>query len=424
MENQTVKSSGTYLGGAYLICVVLFFTSFIGITYGFGIYLFPAIATEMIGDLRFTYGQMGVTTGLAQVGFIVFALISGVLTSVFGALRMIKVAIALFVSVLLLLIIADNFLLVSICLILMAGVAASLWTLMIGVCKEYIDVKYRARALGLISSGTAYGVFVNSLLIAYLLPGYGWRSLWIATFSISAVICVGAFILLARLEKRDNKKSPPESIPDEDSPDEDSPDEDRLWMRIKTFPIATATPVLIITFLSGLACLPFQTYLSSFLVDERGIGIEETAIAWRLIGITGMVSGFAMGWLADRITVRWALVMLCPVLLLSTILLLYFDGGRFDLYVISVLFGVAFYSIFGLVPAYISIVFNAGVVPLVAALANVSLGLGAAFGNALGGWLREEYGSFQWIYIVILVAAVVSIAISVLMNGETKGVTR
>ena len=75
---------------------------------------------------------------------------------------------------------------------------------------------------------------------------------------------------------------------------------------------------MLMMFLNGLSCMPFQTYLSSLLVGEHGLNIEQSASAWRLIGFVGMFGGFLIGWVADRITVRWTLLIVYLLLGQST----------------------------------------------------------------------------------------------------------
>ena len=65
------------------------------------------------------------------------------------------------------------FLLVSFLLVIMGGCVASVWVPMVEVSQRYIPDSYQGRALGLMSSGTSYGVFINSLLLAFLMDTYG-----------------------------------------------------------------------------------------------------------------------------------------------------------------------------------------------------------------------------------------------------------
>ena len=188
------------LSGARLYSAVTLFTAFIASTYGFGIYLFPAIAPAMIQDIQFTYSEMGLTTGITQAGFLIFALVSGLLTSYLGSFRIIMASIFLCALSLLGLIWADSFKIISILLIVMGGCTASVWVPMVEVCQKYISTNHQGKVLGLVSSGTSYGVFINSLLIAFLLDEFGWRSLWLATFMIVACICICAVFVFRSME--------------------------------------------------------------------------------------------------------------------------------------------------------------------------------------------------------------------------------
>ena len=186
----------TELSRLFLITLVVIFTSIIAATYGFGIYLFPAIAPEMIKDLKFSYAEMGITTGIAQAGFLLFALISGFLASVLSGFFIIKVSIIVCGISLVGLAFSQDFFTASIFLILLGGCAASVWIPMVEISQKYIPSHYQGRALGLMSSGTSYGVFVNSIIIVYLLDRFGWRGLWIFAFSTILLIFTVAYICL------------------------------------------------------------------------------------------------------------------------------------------------------------------------------------------------------------------------------------
>lgn len=60
--------TGTRLGPAFL---TILFTGYIAATYGFGVYLFPALMPDMIADYAIGYGGAGTIASLTQVGFLV-----------------------------------------------------------------------------------------------------------------------------------------------------------------------------------------------------------------------------------------------------------------------------------------------------------------------------------------------------------------
>ncbi|WP_332671134.1 hypothetical protein [Aromatoleum sp.] len=47
---------------------VLLFTGFVASTYGFGVYLFPAMVESIRQEIPFSYGTMGTVSGLVQAG--------------------------------------------------------------------------------------------------------------------------------------------------------------------------------------------------------------------------------------------------------------------------------------------------------------------------------------------------------------------
>lgn len=47
--------------------IALLFTAFIASTYGFGMYLFPAIVETVRVDIQFSYATMGTVSGFARL---------------------------------------------------------------------------------------------------------------------------------------------------------------------------------------------------------------------------------------------------------------------------------------------------------------------------------------------------------------------
>ncbi len=161
--------------------------------------------------------------------------------------------------------------------------------------------------------------------------------------------------------------------------------------------------VPLMMFLSGIACMPTQNYLVALVRDELDYGVAAAANIWKTIGFIGMFGGFLMGVVADRITVRWALVMSYGLLSLSLLCFLHHPGLTV-IYAGAAIFGLAFNAIFGLLPAYVSLVFPRHLTAAIFGLGNVMLGLGAMAGNFLGGFIKDGTGSFHLVYLGALVA--------------------
>lgn len=398
------------LSGILFFATLASFTAFIGVTYGFGVYLFPALAPEMMKDIEFTYRDMGFATGLAQVGFLCCALLSGLLTKRYGGFTIIRISLLTCLFSLAGIAMTDSFLVISLMLVLLGGSAAAVWTPMAELSQRFFASRHQGKSLGLMSSGTAYGVFVNSLVITIVFQTYGWRAIWLISCGLVLLLCAGAFILLSKLERL---KQPQTSQATTQTVTKTT-----VFMHIKSLPIAKTSVILILMLLNGFACIPFQTYLSSFLVDEHMFSLQNSAEAWRLIGLIGMVSGFGMGALGDWITIRWSLLITYGALALATAMLLLDQVDIFHLYVIASAFGLAFYAIFGLLPAYISHNYEGNKASIVFGFGNITLGLGGIIGNATGGLIKQETGSFSGLYSLILIVTYLSIVLCFWLRPE------
>lgn len=69
------------------VVITVVFTSFISVTYGFGVYLFAALMPEMRATLTFDYAFAGAVAGYAQIGYLSSSLAIGFLAPLIGPAR-------------------------------------------------------------------------------------------------------------------------------------------------------------------------------------------------------------------------------------------------------------------------------------------------------------------------------------------------
>lgn len=396
--------------------VTLLFTAFIASAYGFGIYLFATLAAEMRADLNLDYSTVGLATGVAQGGFLAASLLSGMLAPRLGLLRTILGAVAVTaVSLLLMsrLPVQDPVITLTALLTIMGAGAAAVWVPMVAVAQQVIPMRHRAKALGLMSSGTAYGVFVNGLIIPPLMASGAvgaWRSVWLSV-GIAAVALLALGIW--RLRGLRITASAPLTVHQDATASR--------WQMLAR----PLTLLLVVTmFLNGLACMPFQTYLAPLLQDDLGQPIEVAGRLWSFIGIAGMGSGFLFGLLADRISIKWAMVATYLVLSAAAALILAVALRGLPVGAATIaaamLFAAAFNAIYGLVPAYISTTFSGTSATLLFGLGNIAIGLGGLIGNVVGGYARDWSGSFALIYGVVALASLLQFALALMTPNERK----
>ncbi len=405
------------LGSPFLtVLIALHLTAFVAATYGFGIYLFSALVPDMRQELGFDYTVVGVITGAGQAGFMLFAIGGAILSHRIGGAMVAIMSAVVCASCLVIIPMFSSIIIIGSLLTVLGGCAASVYVPMVDLVSRSISVSHRGKVLGLISSGTSYGVFLNGLLIPVFLASGNWRGIWVIVGVITFGISVSAYFTLrkAGLIKRqvfskscvkpkpiktDIKKSGVFQIIQGAEP----------WVLIIWF----------ITFLNGFTTLPFQNFLSSYIRDELGFTVALNGQVWTMIGFIGMFSGFALGALSDRIGTRRTMIITYVFLCASSLLLVFrpYEG----LVITSgIIFALAFYPIFGLVPAYIAKNPSKLSGTTIFAVANVTLGVGGIFGNILGGISKTWSGSFIWMYFSIAVLSVILCLLSLLLPNESQ----
>jgi predicted MFS family arabinose efflux permease len=143
--------------------IVVLLTSLVAATYGFGIYLFAQLVPDMQASLGFDFSYVGSITASAQLGFLICALLAVWLTPKIGGGWMIVASGAVCALALLLIPLSNNILVIGALLTLLAGTAATVFVPMVDVVARVTAYRYRGLAMGLVSSGTSYGVAINSL---------------------------------------------------------------------------------------------------------------------------------------------------------------------------------------------------------------------------------------------------------------------
>ncbi len=390
--------------------ITVLFTGFIADTYGFGVYLFSTVIPDMKLTLGFSYTQAGVMISLAQVGFLLAALSSGMLTHRIGAKNLIVLSmLACTVSLWAMAFVTQTWQ-VGTLLVIAGAAAASVWVPMVAVAQDLIPSQHQGKAIGLMSSGTAYGVFVNGWAVPALLPEHGWQSVWLLVAILSTLLVVWGWTRLSR-----HHFAQP-AVSDHAVPLD--PLMPRPSMR-ELVRQPAAILVLAVMLLSGIACMPAQNFLMSYLRDDLGYAVETAGRALSLIGLVGMVGGFVMGALADKITVLRALALTYVLLGIATGLFLH-HTSPYEVYLGAAIFGLAFNAIFGLVPAYISLNFPKSTAAMVFGMANVALGVGSMLGNYFGGAVYDWTQSFSLLYQVSTGVALLLVLLTVFLERLPK----
>ncbi|MEO1108932.1 MAG: MFS transporter [Pseudomonadota bacterium] len=390
------------------ITVAMVFTAYMAVVFGLGLYLFSLLASEMRQTLGFGTQTIGMVTAAAQVTFLIAASLCPVLAKSFGEGRVIVTAVLTAGFVLATVSAVESAASMAILIGSLGACAAFMVIPTVGVISRAVDFQYRSRVNGLVSSGTAYGQFAAGSIAPWLVLDFGWRSVWLVLGLASIVVAIAGFAALRAFASsafsRETASAP--------EPAQQSSSD---------APILNQTNLIVWTLLatSGMACGPWQNYLSSYLGSENNLSISLIGQLWSIVGFLGLFSGFAVGLLADRVGIKSALGGSYMLLGLSAILVaVHSDTGL--LYAAAICFGLSFFAVYGLIPAYITKTVAVEQTTSVFAGANICLGLGTAFGNLVGGYIPELSGSLQHVYICIAFAAAAAALLVTTLPSERR----
>ncbi|MCV3274398.1 MFS transporter [Roseobacter sinensis] len=391
------------------VTVAIVFTAYMAVVFGLGLYLFSLLASEMRQTLGFGTQTIGAVTAAAQIAFLIAAFLCPRLTKYFGEGPVMVSAVIVSGGVLSAVSAVGSATSMAIFVGSLGACAAFMVIPTVGVITRTVDFRYRSRVNGLVSSGTAYGQLAAGSIAPWLVLNAGWRSVWLVLGIASVSVAVAGFVAL--------KTFAPATFSKRIDADQQKMQRDR-----SAVPLFTRTNFLVWGLFAtcGIACGPWQNYLSSFLGDESGFSISLIGRLWSVIGFVGLFSGFAVGMVADRIGIKRTLGSSFALLGGSAILVAIHKDAAL-LYVAAFCFGSSYFAVYGLIPAYISKTVADEQATSVFAGANICLGLGTALANLSSGYIPALSGSLQHVYICVAVVSGCATLLVIALPSESSG---
>lgn len=367
-------------------------------THGFGLFLFGAIVPVLQADYGYSYSYVGLASGTLQIAYMVGALIIGSIGHRFAPRYWLIGATCLCISLLLLLstTVKEEHI-IFIFALLGIGSAIS-WGSAVGVVNELLPKKYHGLVLTISASGGAWGM----LTIGFLMENARAKIDVINFWSIGAVLgLIGLVVILFLLNKPVGDEHSSSAGQDDSQPGEISTPQTRRVAYIS----------IMLAGLLGATAVPFTTYLSSYLVDEVGRSIDVASSIWQVLGFTGAVSGFVIGWLSNRLDKRHIMHLTFAAFAISCLYLAFQPTSSY-VSMVGVGHGVILNPFWGLIAAYIGQFFSPTSTMRLASLGLTAFGLCSAVANwCIGQWAGYG-GEFSTVYTAL---GVLCILMSVLL---------
>ncbi|NWE21894.1 MFS transporter [Pseudomonas sp. P7548] len=365
--------------------LALIFTACNATTHGFSIFLYSALLPQIRQVFELSYSQAALIAALLQLFYMGASIASGIAAAWVSPRNMVRLTMLLSPALLALAVATPWVMPFAACLALVSACAVSNWNAIAALAREVIPATHRSRVLGLASSGAAFAICLNGVLIA-LLQGLSLRQFWL--------ICAGLTLLVTLLTLwalAPHTEQAPRTV--------EAPAFNQVlkqWLRLcLEYPVAMQ--IVLLSGFIGAISGPFLNFLSAFVSDRLHASAAVTGSMWTLIGLGGAIGGLLLGALADRWGALRVLALSIGAFGLAMLGLLWHPSLLLS-WLAAGLFALFYFPSWGLMAAYLSARLNPVQSLQVVSLSMVSYGLASATANGLCGWLLQASGEFAVVH--------------------------
>ncbi|MFQ6592379.1 MULTISPECIES: MFS transporter [Pseudomonas] len=378
-------STTTFSSRRSIGLLALVFTACNATTHGFSIFLYSALLPQIRELFELSYSQAALIAALLQLFYMGASIASGIAAAWVNPRTMVRLTIVLS-PVLLALAVATPWVLpFALCLALVSACAVSNWNAIAALAREVIPASHRSRVLGLASSGAAFAICLNGLLIAGL-QGLTLRQFWLICAGLTLLVTLLTLWALAPHAEQAPRSATPPTFSEVA----------RQWLRL-CLEQPVALQIVLLSGFIGAISGPFLNFLSAFASDQLQASATVTGTLWTLIGIGGAVGGLLLGALADRWGALRVMALSIGAFGLAMLGLLGHPSLLLSVWA-AALFALFYFPSWGLMAAYLSARLSPVHSLQVVSLSMVSYGLASAAANALCGGLLQVSGEFAVVH--------------------------
>lgn len=273
---------------------------------GFACYAFDAVDFMMlalalpaiISEWQLSLAAAGLIGTAGMIGVGVSGVLMGWFADNYGRRRALIVSVCVFALFTAALALARSYW-DAMTLRFLAGLGlGGVWGVVAALVREVWPAAGRGRAVGFVLSAWPVGVIIAALLAGALLPAYGWRVLFLSGgAAFVAALYVWRFVPESAAWRAERQRAGGGPA--------------RVAVR-EIFTPALRRTTLLGTLAASCALIAYwgaNTWLPTYLVRERGLD-QRTMALYVLLLNAGMFTGYQLlGWLADRIGTRRALLV-------------------------------------------------------------------------------------------------------------------
>lgn len=271
-----------------------------------------------------------------------------------------------------------------------------------------------SRAMSILTSGAAFGGAICAPLAAYLITGFGWRKSFLALGIIFMVIGLPLSLVIRR-RPEDMGLRPDGDPPEDEYPDEADSDtvrpatqalEDDDYTLMEALNSRVFWILALSFFLQGMAHPTITVHTVNALTDS-GIPFFEASFAFGFMILISVVGRLSFGWMGDFIKKRH--LMIAAYFLQGVGILVLMNAQTItDAYLFTILYGIGFGGGVPLRPAIRAEYFGRKAFGKIGGFMSPVVMVGGISGPILAGYIFDRFGSYNGIFITIVVLQVLA----------------
>ena len=268
--------------------------------------------------------------------------------------------------------------------------------------------KSRGKALSTGWFGLSTAEFILPVLIVYLLTFYDWKNIWL-TISIIVIVLlpITSYLLVKNLNFDSRETKDEESL---------SSEKIKNWKRIEV--IKDYRFYIVCGNMLAMPWIATGTFVyQSFILDSKNWGPFIIAQSFMAYSILSVITLFISGFLIDKFTSRKILIFMNLPLLLSVIVIIYFNHP-FSAFVFLGLIGISngFANVLG--SSTWAEIYGVKYIGSIKALTTALMVFATAFGTALFGVLIDKGFSIEQIAIISAIYISISLIFLFLIRNK------
>ena len=345
--------------------------------------VFPVVSDDMAREIGLGYAQIGLLMSVFSIFYASVQIPAGVTSDRLGGSKIASVSVLILGLSGLLFAFTPTYDLALVARVSMGLSGGFLLPSTMRLLPGWFEAAEYDRAMGIYGSGQGVGLFITLISIPTVASLYGWRT---SLALVSALTLLAAASSLALL--RDKERTVSNAL---------------ASMSLRDLKEVVTGKLLLLTSFNVTSVSMFTgvlTWMPLFLLKKLDFTLIEVGYATAVMGAVMIAASYASGPLSSRIG-RAKVILFSMVLCVVTPLLLAYSSSSLEIFVISVLLGMAIMLYFGPTLGAIPEAVKTEYVGMGFGIFNTLTFIGSSITSAVTGFILESTSSFYLAFLMI-----------------------